>query len=155
MTQQQTPPPALTELKLTPEIKDAVNGSFMGGNPVIVAYVNEQGQPSVSFRGSAQAYSDHQLAVWVRNPDGGILKGVNKNPNITIMYRNPNPEARAIITFKGKGRIDESADARKAVYDNSPEPERNADREQKGKALIIDLESVDGFMPGARLQMRK
>lgn len=155
MTQQQTPPPALTEMKLTPEIKEAVNGSLLGGNPVIVAYVNEQGQPSVSFRGSAQAYSDNQLAVWVRNPDGGILKGVAKNSNITIMYRNPNPEARAIISFKGKGRIDDSEAARKQVYENSPEPERNADKERGGKALIIDLESVDGFMPGARLQMRK
>ena len=155
MTQAPQPPPALTELKLTDTMKEAVNNSYMSGKPMIVAYVDESGQPSLSYRGSAQAYSDTALAVWVRNPEGGLPKALAKNPRVTLLYRDPGPENRAILTFRGVGRIDDSEAARRKVYDSSPEPERNADREQKGKALIVELERVDGFMPGARVMMRK
>jgi hypothetical protein len=136
-------------------MKDAVNNSYMSGKPIVVAYVDPDGQPSLSFRGSAQAYSDTALAVWVRNPDGGLLKALPQNARITMMYRDPGPENRAMLVFRGRGRIDESEAARRKVYDSSPEPERNADREEKGKALIVELERVDGFMPGARVMMRK
>jgi hypothetical protein len=40
------------------------------------------------------------------------------------------------------------------VYDDSPEIERNMDKERKGVALIIDLDSVDGFFAGNVLKMR-
>jgi hypothetical protein len=40
------------------------------------------------------------------------------------------------------------------VYDNSPEGERNLDKDHQGAALIIDLESVDGFFAGTILKMR-
>jgi hypothetical protein len=154
MTQAQPPAP-LTEMKLTPELKAAINNSFTSGKPILVAYVDEQGQPSLSFRGSAQAYSDNQLAVWVRNPEGGLQKALSKNPRISMMYRDPTPESRAMLQFKGVARVGTSEAERNAVYDNSPEPERNADREKKGFPLIIDLERVDGFFPGARVAMRK
>ena len=40
------------------------------------------------------------------------------------------------------------------VYDNSPEGERNLDKDRKGVALIIDLDSVDGLFGGNFLKMR-
>ena len=155
MTQQQTPPPALTEMKLTPEMKQSINNAFTSGMPIMVAYVDEEGQPSLSFRGSTQAYSDNQLAIWVRNPEGGLLKSLQKNPRVTLMFRNPGPEGRAMMQFRGKARVDNSDQVRDTVYNNAPEPERNADRDKKGIPIIIDLERVDGFAPGARIAMRK
>jgi general stress protein 26 len=149
----QPPPEPLTELKLVDEIKKAVNESFTSGKPVIVAYVDENGQPSLSFRGSTQAYSDTALSIWARNPDGGLLKSLQKNPRVTILYRDP--ETRAMLQFRGVARVDNSESAREHVYTNMPEPERNADREKKGSPVIIDLERVDGFMPGIRVAMRK
>ena len=80
---QQTPPPVLTELKLSPAMQETVNGAL------------------------------------------------------------------------GRGRIDDSAQARRTVYDSSPEIERSMDKDQKGLALIIDLDSVDGFFGGAVLKMRR
>jgi hypothetical protein len=59
------------------------------------------------------------------------------------------------MSFRGRARIDESADARERVYEESPEYERNQDKERKGAALIIDLDSVEGFFGGARLQMKR
>jgi len=154
MTQAPPPPAPLTEMKLPQAIKDAVNNAFTNGKPVLVAYVDEDGQPSLSFRGSTQAFSDSALAVWVRNPEGGLQKALGKNPRISLMYRDPTPESRTMLQFKGKARVGNAAE-RETVYNNSPEPERNADREKKGFPLIIDLERVDGFAPGMRVTMRK
>jgi hypothetical protein len=57
--------------------------------------------------------------------------------------------------FRGRARIDEGAEARRRVYEQAPEGERNLDKERKGVPLIIDLVSVEGFFGGARLQMKK
>jgi hypothetical protein len=42
---------------------------------------------------------------------------------------------------------------RDQVYGNAHEFERNQDPDRKGLAMVIDLDSVDGFFGGARLQM--
>jgi hypothetical protein len=155
-----TMPPmeVLSELTLTDDLKQRINNAYANGTPIIIGYVNEDRQPSMSFRGSTQVYSDTQLAVWARNPDGGLVKAMDTNPNVTLLYRDPNPAggpSRSIITFRGRGRVDRSDAVRRTVYDNSPEPERAADKEQRGVAVIIDLDSVSGFIPGYRLQMRR
>jgi hypothetical protein len=36
-----------------------------------------------------------------------------------------------------------------------PTQEQNSDKEKKGSAVVIDLDSVDGMYPGARVAMRK
>ena len=152
MANQPAPEP-LTEMKLTDEIKEAVNNSYPSGKPMLFAYVDQDGQPSLSYRGSARAYTDDQLAIWVRNPEGGLLKALDKNNRITAMYRDP--ETRASIQFRGKARVDNSEQTREKLYNEIPEPERNADKEKKGSPLIIELDRVDGFMPGLRIAMRR
>ena len=115
-------------IELTDEMKTAVDNAIVDGLPIMVAYVDPDGQPSLSFRGSTQAYSDEQLAIWVRNPEGGILKGILTNPKLALMYRNR--EKRLAWTFHGEARRDDDAQVRQQVYDNSPEVERNADPER-------------------------
>jgi hypothetical protein len=152
----QPAPPVLSELKLTPALKDLVNTALERGRMLSVAYVGAEGRPELSFRGSLQAYSDTQLAIWVRNPEGGILAAVRAGrPNITLLYGEIRPDAKAFVTFRGRGRIDNSPAVRQAVYGNSPEIERNLDKEQRGLPLIIDLDSVDGFFGGSVLKMRR
>jgi hypothetical protein len=155
MTTSQTPPPPLTELKLTEPLKQLINSAFERGKFISVAYVNPEGRPELSFRGSVQAYSDTQLAIWARNPAGGLNKAVARNPYLVLMYADFSPDSRAIITFRGRGHIDASETARRKAYDNAHEQERARDKERKGDALIIDLDSVDGFFPGHVLQMHR
>ena len=154
MTQQPAPEP-LTEMKLTDQIKKMVNESFLSGKPIIVAYTDDNGAPSLSYRGSAIAYSDNQLAIWARNPDGGLLKALPRNARVTMLYRDPGPENRAMLQFRGVAHVDNSPGVREDVYSRIPEPEQNADKEKKGSPVILDLERVDGFMPGARVAMRQ
>ena len=152
----QAAPPVLTELKLSPALKELVNTALERGRMLSVAYVGADGRPELSFRGSVQAHGDTQLAIWVRNPEGGILAAVRGGrPHIVLLYGEIRPDAKAFVTFRGRGRIDNSAEARKTVYGRSPEVERNLDKEQRGVALIIDLDSVDGFFGGSVLKMRR
>jgi hypothetical protein len=156
-----TPPQVetLTELKLTDEIKNIVNQSYIPNDyPILMAYVDEHGRPGISFRGSAIAYSDTQLAVWARNSEGSTATALEANPNVTLVYREPSPDhqrSRAVITFRGQARVDHDETARNRVYDEMPQRERDADPEKKGAAIIVDLDSVTGFMPGYRLQMQR
>jgi hypothetical protein len=147
-------PPTLTELKLSPEMKHAVNTALESGRAVSFAYVDDKGAPHLSYRGSTQAYSDTQLAIWVRNPEGLLLPSVKKNPAVALIYGNFDPKQRGFMMFRGRARRDDSADVRSRVYEAAHEFERNQDKDRKGVALIIDLTAVEGFFGGARLQMR-
>ncbi len=148
-------PPILTELKLSEEMKRAVNGAFDGRRPIVVAYVDESGAPQLSYRGSTQAYSDTALAIWVRNPEGRVLGSIEKNPAVALIYGNFEPDARGFMIFRGRARIDPSEDVRQHVYEHSHPFERDKDKERKGAAMIIDLDSVEGFFGGAQLKMRR
>jgi len=150
-----TPPPVLTELKLSDDMKNAVNSGFGTGKPLAISYVDESGAPQLSYRGSTQAYSDTQLAIWVRNPEGRILESIAKNPAVALIYGNFDPNNRGFMIFGGRARIDASETVRQRVYDQSHEYERSQDKDRKGLAMLIDLDRVEGFFGGARLKMKR
>ena len=127
-------------IELTDEMKQALSGAVSDKTPVIVAYVDADLQPHISFRGSTQVHSKDQLAIWVRDPAGGMLAAIPKNAKIALMYRNP--ETRVAWQFLGSGHVDDSDATRKSVYESAPEVERNADPERKGKPVIIDVDKV-------------
>jgi hypothetical protein len=68
-------------LRLTEVITAAINGAMDNGTPTVLGYVNEEGQPRLSFRGTTQAYSADQLAVWARYEDAGLPTAIQKNPH--------------------------------------------------------------------------
>jgi Pyridoxamine 5'-phosphate oxidase len=155
----QPTPETLTELKINDALKQKVMQAYVPNDwPIMVAYVDEQGRPGMSYRGSVVVVSETQIGVWARNAEGGTVSALAKNPNVTLVYREPTPDhgrSVAVVTFRGKGRVDNSDAMRDAVYDTMPQRERDSDAEKKGVAIIVDLESVMGFIPGYRLQMVK
>lgn len=158
MTTQPTPE-TLTELKINEALKQKVMDAYVPNDlPIMVAYVDEQGRPGMSYRGSVVVVSQTQMGAWARNPEGGTVSALAKNPNLTLVYREPTPDhgrSAAVVTFRGKGRVESSGALRDQVYDTMPQRERDSDAEKKGVAIIVDLESVMGFIPGYRLQMTK
>ena len=140
-------------IDLNDTIKEAVDHALEQGKPIVVAYVDEQGQPRLSFRGSTQVYGKDQLAIWVRNPEGGLQKALAKNPRLTLLYRSPEP--RMMFNFLGRGHFDSSEAVRNKVYESSPQSEQNADRDRKGMALVIDVDRVTGVAPGAPINQQR
>jgi len=149
-----TAPPVLTELKLSEDMKKAVNTAFERKKPIVISYI-ENGAPKLSFRGSTQAYSDTSLAIWVRMPDGPILDGIKKNPAVALIYGDFRTDGRDFMIFRGKARIDKSEVARKRVYESAHVYEQGQDKDRKGNAVIVDLDSVEGFFGGALLKMKR
>jgi len=148
-------PPVLTELELTDEMQEAVNTAFGTRRPMVVAYVDPDGAPQLSYRGSSQAFSATQLAIWVRNPEGRILDSIAKNPAVAMLFGYFEPDDRGFMIFRGRARVDESDAVRDKVYSSAHEFEQGQDPDRKGVAVIVDLDSVDGFFGGARLQMKR
>lgn len=151
-----TPPrPAPRELKLSAILQEMVKTAFERGRPMSVAYTDPQGHPQLSFRGSLQPHSETALAIWVRNPESGILKAVRAgHEHIAALYGDPTAP-RSFLSFRGRARIDNSDAERRRVYDSAPAGERARDPEQKGIPLIIELDSVEGLFQGEFLQMRR
>ncbi len=147
------PPPPITELELTDDIKQAINGALENGTPIIISYVDADGQLSLSFRGSIQAYGDKQLSLWVRNPEGGILKAISSNPRISTLSRDP--ATRMVIITRGRAHAESDEKIRKAAYENAPEAEQKSDADRKGVAVIVDLDGVDGRSQAGAFSMRK
>jgi hypothetical protein len=147
-------PPVLTELKLSEDMKKAVNTAFERKKPIVISYI-ENGAPKLSFRGSTQAYSDTSLAIWVRMPDGPILDGIKKNPAVALIYGDFRIDGRDFMIFRGKARIDKSDVARRRVYESAHVYEQGQDKDRKGNAVIVDLDSVEGFFGGALLKMKR
>jgi hypothetical protein len=148
-----TTEPGPGPITLTEEMCTAINGALANGTPVVVAYVDERGQPRLSFRGSTQVFGDDRLAIWARNPEGGLPQALAANPRVTLLYRNPQP--RMLLTFEGRGHIAADEATRTAVYEGAPEPERNADPERKGVAVVVELDRVTGITPSGRVLMQR
>jgi hypothetical protein len=154
-----TPPQeTLTELQINDALKQKVADAYVPNDwPIMVGYVDDQGRPGMSYRGSVVVVSPTQLGMWARNQEGSTAHAIEKNPDMILMYREPTPDhgrSAAVVTFRGKGRVGTDAE-RDQVYSTMPQRERDADAEKKGLAIIVDLESVTGFMQGYRFQMTK
>ena len=143
--QQRTPPPPpqATPVALPEALKTMVNNALVERHPMLVAYCDPQGQPVLSFRGSVQAWSDDQLAMWIRSADGGFIQAIRQNPKLALVYRNE--ETKATYNFQGRARVSELAQDRQRVFDASPEAERAHDFAMLGAAVIVDLDRVEGY----------
>ncbi len=138
-------------IELDDDTKSAIDGAFASRNVIVIGYVGDDDAPHLSFRGSTQVFSSDQLAIWVRNPDGGLVRSIRSRPRVALIYRSSEP--RRVLTFAGRARVDASANDR--VYANSHPAERDRDPEKKGVALIIDLDLVTGFGPSGPIRMTR
>jgi hypothetical protein len=128
---------------LTPEISALVAGAFETGNVLLLAAVDQDRKPLLSFRGSTAVFSDSQLSFWARNAGGGTLAAIKQNPHVALMYRSPSVP---LLQFIGRARITDDPRERDRVFAIAPEKERASDPERKGCAVIVDLDEVKGVL---------
>jgi hypothetical protein len=145
--------PDPTPLELTPAMRQAVNEALNDSLPMTLAYVDGSGVPHLSLRGSVHVHGDHELAIWVRDPEGGFLQALGDHPSVVLWYRNP--ATRATYLFTGQARVVADVAATRAVYDATPERERNVDPRARGKAVVVDLERIEGAGPEGRVFMER
>jgi len=128
---------------LTPEVTALVAGAFATGNVLLLAAVDQDSKPVLSFRGSTAVFSDTQLSFWARNAEGGTIDAIRQNPHVALMYRSPSVP---LLKFVGRARIADDPAERKRTFDLAPEKERASDPQCKGRAVIVDLDEVKGVL---------
>jgi hypothetical protein len=81
------PPAEPSAIALDDSVAAIIDGALDNRTPVIVAYVDAEGGPHVSPRGTVQVWSPDQLALWIRDPNGGLLRAIANNPHLSCFYR--------------------------------------------------------------------
>jgi hypothetical protein len=150
--EQQTLPPLPLKprpLRLTPEITAAVDGALDNQTPMLIAYLDDAEQIHLSFRGTIQAYSDDQLALWARDPEGGLPRNIGARPRVTLFYHDP--ARRTTYTFYGRAHVAAEPRVRAAIFQNSHPRERQADFRRRGVAIVVDLDRIEGRDASGRL----
>ncbi len=124
-------------------VKRDFNEAFAEGHPIVVAGVTVDGEPTVSFRGTAQTLGDSAVAFWTRDAAGSTLTAsLETHPMVVLVYSNM--AERRFYQFAGRARLNDDPEVDRIVYDNSHELEQQRDPERKGKAIVVELTSVRG-----------
>jgi hypothetical protein len=121
------------------------------GHAFTLGYIDDDGYPAVSFRGSTHVHGPEQLAIWVRKVDDGFVKAIAGRPQVTLLYYGRGGPDPMYLSIRGRARVDPSVND--AVYKKIIEGERGQDPEQKGVAVVIDVESVRGFAATGAFQL--
>ena len=133
-------------IDLTGPIQNVIDGSLeRAGRACAVGYIDEDGYPAVSHRGSTHVISPTQLALWTRNPADGLATGVAANPKVTIAFFDPAGDP-LMLSMRGTARVDASRNDE--VYAGIGAMEQSYDPDRGGVAVIVDVESVRGFGAG-------
>jgi hypothetical protein len=134
-------------------LRGQIDSALFNNTPMVVCYVDENGQPQQSLRGSTLVFSPTQLAIWVRNAEGGIIKALAHNDKLSLLYRDSN--SRSTIVVQGRGHVATDEDTRNRLYEMSPEVEQLHDPGRKGAALIIDIVRLQGGGPKGNFRMQR
>jgi Pyridoxamine 5'-phosphate oxidase len=141
------PPPESTPVEITEEIAEALNTAFDSGAPIVLSYVDGQGVPHLSFRGTIHVHSSTEIGLWIRDPKGGLLRAIETNPNVALLYNNP--ETRLHYDITGTARRIDDADIRDLVFERSPQFEQGLDAARRGAAVLIAVSRLVGGRTGS------
>ena len=123
-------------------LRGIVNGALANGTPIVLAYTDETGAPSLSLRGSTQVYSPTQLCIWARSAEGGLPRALARNDQVSLLYRES--KTRSTLIFRGRARVATDEATRRRVYEMVPEVEQNHDPDRRGAAVLIEVERIQG-----------
>ena len=130
-------------LDLIGDVAAAIDGAAERGHAIVLGYIGDDGYAAISFRGSTQVHGPRQLALWARKPDEGLAKVIARRPHVSLLYYAPDGPGPKYLSIHGHARVDSSAND--GVYAKMIEGERQQDPERHGVAVVIDVETVNGF----------
>jgi hypothetical protein len=136
---------------LSGDIAAAVNGAAGRGNPIALAYVDGEGKPSVSFRGSTQVLDRQHLALWARKRQGGLVEAIASRPDVALVYYGPGGPGARYVSIRGRAHADESFND--TVYANMIQGERDQDPERAGIAVVIEVDVAAGMASSGMFHM--
>jgi hypothetical protein len=138
-------------LDLTGDIAGSLDTAGAREHTPVLSYIDDDGYPVGSHRGSTQVYGPRQLALWARSREGGLVRAIAERPQVTLVYIDPAGPSPTYLAFRGRARVDASANEQ--VFANMMKREQDHDPERKGVAVVIDVEHVLGLGSSGVFQM--
>jgi hypothetical protein len=135
---------------MPPDVRAAINGALAARMPLVVAYTNADGAPSLSVRGSVQVYSGTQLCMWMR-PGSRFEAALAHNANLGLAYTDLRNRSALLISGTGEMAAGEERDR---VYNLIPEVEQTHDTERRGEGVIINVTEITGWMPSGTINVK-
>jgi Pyridoxamine 5'-phosphate oxidase len=140
-------------VNLTGEISAAIDGAALRGHQLAVAYVRDDGSPSVSFRGSTYVRNPTELAIWARERDSGLAAAIADRPRVSLVFFEIDGPGARYLAIDGRARVAPELDDE--VYGAIIERERQQDPDRQGVAVIVEVDNVvgataDGFFQQSR-----
>jgi len=130
-----------------------INGALRNNTPMTVCYVDEEGKPNMSLRGSVQVYSPTQLSIWLRNKEGGLPASLKTHPTIGLLYRDS--YSRSTLSIQGIGHVEEDPEICERVWNSIQDVEQKHETRDVGCALIIDVKKLQGGTPKGGVRMAR
>ena len=127
-------------IELTDQMRTLLASALADGYPAVIAMVDPEGQPNITFRGTLQVVSTDQLGMWSRRGDGALVQAIAHNPKVEVLYRNA--AERVSWRWQGRARLVDDPVLATRLFEESPEVERNMDPERNGTAVVIDVDRV-------------
>jgi hypothetical protein len=112
-------------------------------HPMTLAYVDPDGKPHVSLRGSLRTFGPDRLCLWVRSAQGGLAAAVKNNPQVALLFRDET--TRATYQMQGRAHVADDEPTRAAIFEGCPVIERQHDFARLGAAVIIELDFLEGY----------
>ncbi len=140
-------------IELTDSLRSNVNGAIDKGRVLTAAYIDDEGKPHATFFGSIHVHSNDQLALWVRDPKGGMPRAITNRPWVSLVYADIS--SRTYYRFNGRARVAADAATRERVFTEMHAIEQKFDAERKGTAILIDLDTVDGYDGAKPFSMKR
>jgi len=137
------PPQHASPMRMDAVLRERFDTALAGKHPMSIAYVDGDGRPHLSLRGSLRTLDEARLALWARSASDGLAAAVRHNPHVALLYRNE--ETRATYQLEGRAFVADDADLRAQVYAALPGIEQQHDFAQLGAAVVIELDRVEGY----------
>ena len=129
---------------------EPINTAFPA-NVVLVGTSLPDGYVQVSPRGSTLVFDDETLALWDRGR-GRTHDNMSDGDKVTVFFRDPALRESGVLPrggiarFYGTVTILADGPTREAVWDRMIEPEKNADPDKKGRAVLIAVERAEDLL---------
>jgi hypothetical protein len=138
-------PSAASANSMSPAIRRRIDRALADGRPIVLGYVDDDGAPALSLRGSLVTFDDVTLCLWIRDARSGLVRAITARRPLSFLYRDST--TRTTLVGKGKGRIIDDPVLRRTIYDRTPEVEQRHDIVLAGAAALIAIDTIRGTAP--------
>jgi hypothetical protein len=143
----------MTDIDLSGDIQVALDDAGPSGHAPVLAYVDDAGAPSISYRGSVHVHGRDQIALWSRQPDGALVQSIAQRPTVSLLYYSRDTPGAFYLSIRGRARV--APELNDTVYGAISQRERDADADRNGVAILVDVDSVVGAAPDGPISQQR